>query len=309
MKKNYDETYDPNGKKVRKLVSGIVIAIFALIVIVNCFTIVPTGYSGVRITFGQISNEVVPNGINFKIPFIQNIRTVCNKQQDITFEGQIYSETSERTAIYYDGITVTYQISKDKSSWIYANVSNYEDSLVSKTLVASAIKSASKQFNSTDATNRSIIEAASLQAIQDSINEKYGEGVVYVIKVIISNADFEDTYNATIAQKQNSQLEYERQQIENKKAIEKAEADAKVKLTQAQADADALMIEAEAEAAANKLLQESLTDNVLQNAMIEKWDGELPKVTGGANNLLDITEYAGITSEEVPTEKVTVAEN
>lgn len=298
MARDYDETYDPKGRKRRRIIVTVVIAFLALVIVGNCFTIVPTGYTGVRITFGQVSDRVVPNGINFKVPFIQQIRTVCNKQQDITFDGQIYSETSERTAIYYEGVTITYQISKDKSAWIYANVANYEDSLVSKTLVASAIKSASKQFTSTDATNRSLIESAALVAIQDSIDEKYGAGVVNVIKVNINNADFEDTYNETIAQKQNAQLEYERQQIENQKAIEKAEAEAKVKLTQAQANADALMIEAEAEAEANKLLEESLTPNILQNEMIEKWDGELPKVTGGANTLLDITGYAGFGEAE-----------
>ena len=294
MAKEYDQTYDPNGKKTKKLVLSIVILFAAIIIIANSFTIVPTGYTGVRITFGQISNQVVQNGINFKVPFIQNIKTVCNKQQDITFEGQIWSETSERTAIYYEGVTVTYQISKDKSAWIYANVQNYQDSLVSNTLVASAIKSSSKLFTSTDATNRSIIEAACLTAIQTSIDEKYGPGVVNIMKVNINNADFEETYNQTIAQKQNAQLEYERQQIENKKAVEKAEADAQVKKTEAQANADALMIEAQAEAEANKLLQESLTENVLTNAMIEKWDGELPKVTSGSENLLDISAYAGV---------------
>lgn len=300
MSKDYDETYDPKGRKIKKGVTAIVIALFALILIGNAFTIVPTGYTGVRITFGQISNQVVQNGINFKVPFVQSIKTVCNKQQDITFDGQIFSETSERTAIYYEGVTVTYQIARDKSAWIYANVSNYEDSLVSRTLVSSAIKTTSKQFNSTDATNRGLIETASLQAIQDSINEKYGEGVVNIIKVIISNADFEDTYNETIAQKQNAQLEYERQQIENKKAIEKAEADAQVLKTQAQAQADALMIQAQAEAEANKLLEESLTPNILQNAMIEKWNGELPKVSGSSNSFLDITGYVeGSTSAPV----------
>ena len=46
------------------------------------FEIVPTGYTGVRTTFGQISNQIVPQGFNLKIPFAQNIKLVNNKQQD-----------------------------------------------------------------------------------------------------------------------------------------------------------------------------------------------------------------------------------
>lgn len=38
----------------------------ALVTAVNCVSIVPTGYTGVRTTFGQISSETVPNGLNLK---------------------------------------------------------------------------------------------------------------------------------------------------------------------------------------------------------------------------------------------------
>lgn len=282
--------------KAKKFVSTIVIAILAIIVIGNAFTIIPTGYTGVRSTFGQISSQVVPNGFNWKIPFVQEIRRVNNKQQDITFENKIWSETSERTAIYFEGVTVTYQISKDKSAWIAANVSNYEDALVSSTLVSSAIKTVSKQYNSTDATNRGILEPAAMIAIQESLDSKYGEGTVMINKVVINNADFEDSYNQVIAEKQTAQLEYEKQQIENQKKIEAAEAEAKVRVTEAQAAADAKLIEANADAEANRILEESLTEQILKEMYIEKWDGQLPKVTGEADMMLDMTSLTSSNS-------------
>ena len=43
-------------------------------------------------------------------------------------DDEIWSETNERTAIQYKGITVTYQINPEKSAWIYANISDYEKS-------------------------------------------------------------------------------------------------------------------------------------------------------------------------------------
>lgn len=81
----------------------------------------------------------------------------------------------------------------------------------------------------------------------------------------ISNLDFEESYNQAIADKQNAQLAYEKQQIENQTAIEKAEAEAQAKI-----------IAAEGEAEANSKKQQTLTDEIIKNQWIEKWDGKLP---------------------------------
>lgn len=266
----------------------------------NSLVIIPTGYTGVKSTFGQIDEATVQNGANWKLPFVQKIEKVNNKQQDIVFEGQIWSETAERTALYYDGITVTYQINPKMSAWIYANVSNYEENLVNQTLVASAIKTSSKSLSSTDATNRGIIEPLSMQNIQKALNEKYGENVVIINKVVIASADFEDSYNQAIAEKQTAQLAYEQQQIENQKKIEAAEADAKVKTTQAQAEADAAVIKAQGEADANELLNDSLTEKILQQMYLEKWDGALPKVSlsDGTDAIVDIGNLISATEVE-----------
>ena len=268
---------------------GLVIAVMLIIVAVNSVKIIPTGYTGVRTTFGQISSTVVQSGLNFKIPFIQSINLVNNKQQDVTFDGTISSETSERNEVFFSGITVTYQINAEKSSWIYANVSNYKNNLVSESLVASALKTSSKTLTPTDVTSRNILEPLVKENIQASLNEKYGSEVVKINKVVINNATFDEEYNDKIAQKQQAQMAYETQQIENKTAVEKAEADATVKITQAQAEADAKLISANAEAEANKLVEESLTENILKDKTIEKWNGELPKVTGEDGMRLDIT--------------------
>ena len=269
---------------------GIVVAVMLIIVALNSVKIIPTGYTGVRTTFGQISSTVVQSGLNFKIPFIQSINLVNNKQQDVTFDGTISSETSERNEVFFSGITVTYQINAEKSSWIYANVSNYKNNLVSESLVASALKTSSKTLTPTDVTSRNILEPLVKENIQNSLNEKYGSEVVKINKVVINNATFDEEYNDKIAQKQQAQMAYETQQIENKTAVEKAEADATVKITQAKAEADAKLISANAEAEANRLVEESLTDNILKDKTIEKWNGELPKVTGENGMMLDVTE-------------------
>lgn len=273
-----DEKVVPKTVAKRCYVIPIIVAI--ILFIVSCsFTIIPTGYTGVRTTFGQINDTTVQNGFNWKLPFVQSIEKVNNKQQDVVFnEEKIWSETQSRTTIFYEGITLTYQINPEKSAWIYANVSNYKDSLVPHSIVASAVKASSKSLADTDATNRAVIEPLVVENLQKALDEKYGENVICVNKITISNADFEDSYNQAIAAKQQAQLNAEQQAIENKRAIDKAEADAAVTKTKAEADAEAKLISAQAEAEANALLEKSLTEQILREKYIEKWDGKLPQV-------------------------------
>ena len=276
----------PLNKKLVAILGGLGLVSFLFS---YSFTIIPTGYTGVRVTFGQVEEQTLNNGFNFKIPFIQEIVLVNNKQQDIKFnDNSISSETSERNTVMFQGITVTYQINPQKSAWIYANVTNYEAGLVSESLVASAIKTTSKTLSPNDCTNRSIIEPKAKDNIQKSLDEKYGEGVVYVNKVVINDASFDAEYDEKIAKKQQAQIDYETQQIENKKNIEKAEADAAVTKTNAQAKADAKVIEAQAEADANKAISDSIDENVLRNKYYERWDGKLPTTIVGNDAMTSI---------------------
>lgn len=148
-------------------------------------------------------------------------------------------------------------------------MSDYKENLVSESLVASAIKTTSKGLTPTDVTNRGILEPKAQENIQLSLDEKYGKDVIVVTKVVIKDASFDKAYDDKIAKKQQAQMDYEKQQIENKKNIEKAEADAKVKKTQAQAEADATKIAAEAESEANKKIASSITDKLIENKLAD----------------------------------------
>lgn len=287
------EGRNKNEQRRRRTVAGILcIALIAAIMITQSVVVIPTGFTGVKSIFGQISRESVPNGVSLKIPFIQRVIQVNTKQQDQYFEGQVWSETSDMTEIYYDQITVTYQILPDKAAWIVSNVTNYRDALVNATSVNSAVKEASRQLSSKDATNRGKIEPLVQQSLQASLDAKYGQQVVTIARVIIGDANFEDSYNEAIASRQKAQIEAEQQAIENQKAIDKATADATVKKTQAQAEADAAVIEAQGQADANKLLNDSITDKTLKQQYLDKWDGRLPKVTNGSDVIVSMDDLS-----------------
>ena len=107
-------------------------------------------------------------------------------------------------------------------------------------------------------------------------------------KVIINNADFEDSYNKAISNKQKSQLAAEQQEIVNQKNIDKANADAQAAIAKAKGEAEAKKIAAAAEAEANKRISDSLDDRVIKNKYIDRWNGQMPKVTGSDGTIIDI---------------------
>ena len=271
--------------KLEKLIAIGVAAVLIVVLLFSSVTFIPTGYTGVKVALGQISETPVMSGPAFKIPFIQSIKKVNNKLQDTTIKDKIWAETKERTAVYFEGVTVSFQITPEMSAWLYANVADH-DNLINLGLVSSAVKTVAKQSPVVDVTDRAKVEPEIAIALQHSVNGKYGEGVLIITKVVVADIDYEEDYQAAVAAKQKAQLQYEKQQIENQKAIEKAEADAKAKIKKAEGEAEAKRIAAEAEAEANKKIAQSLNDQVLSNKFYEKWDGVLPKVTGDASVML-----------------------
>lgn len=294
QKSEYDE---PILKKANFIIIPCIIVGLCMFIGGNSIKIVPTNQIGVKSMYGQISDIPAKAGLNFKIPFVQKIELVNCKQQDVEFEEKIWGETSERTPVYMANTTVTYQIDPNSAVWIHKNVSNYNSNLISADIVASALKSASKNFPAQDVTTRDKIQPLAKEKLQQMLNDKYGENVVHIISVIIDDMDFKEEYSQAIAKKSNAQMAYEQAQIANKTALEaaenqkaidikNAEAAAEAKKIEAQGEADAIKIKAEAEAEANKKLAASLNDKVLTHNYYEKWNGKLPEVMDPNANII-----------------------
>jgi regulator of protease activity HflC (stomatin/prohibitin superfamily) len=99
--------------------------------------------------------------------------------------------------------------------------------------------------------------------------------------------DFEPAYNDAIQAKSIAAQTQAKASIENQTAIARAEADKKVALLKAEAEAEQLRIAAQAQAEANRVIQDSLTPELIELKKIEAWDGKLPTVVG-SDTLLDI---------------------
>ena len=271
-----------NVRILKKLVPLAIVALIVALIFGNLH-IVPTGYTGVRVKLGRVQEAPVKSGtLAITIPLIDHIYTINNKQQDLRLSNQIWGETDDKTPVYANDLTVTYQIAADRSAWIFANVSDYASNLISEPLVASAVKSAMVELSPADVTNRARIEPLIQEKLVQSLTAKYGEDTVIINKVVVGYMDFENAYNDAIQAKSIAAQTQARAAIENQTAISRAEADKRVAILGAEAEAEKVRIAAEAQAEANRLVQASLTKDLIELKKVETWDGKLPTIMGGS---------------------------
>ena len=124
--------------------------------------------------------------------------------------------------------------------------------------------------------NRSQLE----MNIQLSMAEKLTAYGVIVSRVSIQDIEFESAFEQVVEQKVAAKQKTMTVQNET---IQKQE-EAKQKVIAAQAEADAILVKAQAEAEANRLLNESLSGELLNYYKIQAWNGEFPQVMGNTVN-------------------------
>ena len=138
--------------------------------------------------------------------------------------------------------------------------------------------------------NRAAISPAVETAIKDAVGDEY---YVDIVAVVITNIDFSDAFGLAVEEKMIAEQAKLKADYENETKVAKAEAEAEAKLKAAQAEidiakaeAEALKIEAEAEAEANKIINGSLTQTIIDKTIADTWNGELPVVLGDGEYIL-----------------------
>ena len=260
-------------KKVMKIAIPIIAVLFAAFVAFNSLTIVEAGHTGVVTTFGKVNEGVLQEGIHFKIPFAQDVVMIDNRIQKLEVNTEAFSKDLQSVNTI---LAINYRVDTSKSYSIYKNIgSDYEN-----VLVVPAVNEVLKAITSTytaeqSVTNRQLIS----DGLITGLNKKLNDIGLYVTDVNIIDFDFSDAFINAIEEKQVAQQK-----------LLKAETEKKTAITNAEAEAEATKIKAKAEAEANETINKSLTDKVIQNEKIKKWNGKLPKVTGSGGTIIDLGE-------------------
>lgn len=290
-------------KKIAVLVAVGVAAILLIVLACSCFASVPTGHTGIITTFGKVEDQTLEAGIHFKLPW-QKVVNMDNRNQKSTLTLTCFSSDIQEVDVVY---TVNYQIEKQNAQNIYKSIGTDYFNTVMTPRINEAVKKQVAQYDA-----ESLID--SRQKLSEEIYATlYSDLANYNVQLVsasIENIDFTDAFTAAVEAKQvaaqnklKAETEQEQATMEAEKAAERAkiqaQAEAEVAKTKANAEAEVARIEADAEkyrkeqeAAANKLLAESMTNDLLHYFYIQNWDGKLPETYVSQEDFMTILDIA-----------------
>ena len=201
-------------------------------------------------------------------------------------DESISIQTKENMAINVD-VGITYHIQEDKVVDLFKSYRRGAEE-ITHIFLRNHVRDAMTRA----AANMTIEEisagrAAFMDGVQKTVQEQVGNlGIVIESIYLVNDMRFPpqvlEAINNKIAAIQRAQ------QRENE--LRETEAEAKKVLSKAEGEAKAILATAEAQAKANDLLSKSLTRELVEMKRIEKWNGILPQVSGGATPFIDMRE-------------------
>lgn len=285
-----------------------VLLVIAFIIVPFSFHTIETGEMAVVKNMGKITHTR-DAGTNWDLWFVNKYQKYDLKEQKVDIQTAAYSSDAQTMTL---DMSFQYQIMSDKVVEIATQYGSLEvlESRI-QAIVIEKTKSVLSSYKAMDIiAQRAQISPAVEEAIKNAIGDEY---FVKVNTVVLSNIDFSDAFEAAVEDKMIAEQAKLKADYENQKKVAEAEAaaaaklkaaEAEIEIAQAQADArlkaaqaekaiaeaeaEAIRVKAEAEAAANKIIAESITSELLDKILAENWDGQLPDTYVGDGSDLGI---------------------
>ena len=259
-------------------IKKIAITAVAAVVLIALFTLsaksVPAGFVGIRTQFGAVSGNFLPEGLNFNIPFIQNIQLMDCRIQKIEAEAIAASKDLQTVT---SKIAVNFSVSPDKATQLFKEVGTNYRAVIIEPAVQEIVKQITAQFSAEDLiAKRSDVS----QKMTAMLSEKITRSGIIINDFNVLNFEFSSDFNRAIEQKQVAQ----QNALKAQQDLERIKIEAEQKVVQAQAEADALKIQKQ-EITADLL---KLREIEAQLKAIDKWDGKLPLYTGDGTPFIDL---------------------
>ncbi len=261
-------TVNPNGKKV-KIIVGVCVALLLIVAIsIASITIVPAGHKGVTLNMGAVTGAVMNEGINFKIPFVQNAEIIDVRVKK--YESKDNSSASKDLQTIKSSIAVNYRVNQDHVADLYQKIGMSYESTVINPAISECIKSVTSRYTAEELiTKRTEVSEEMKKFLQKKLSEKY----ILVDSFNIINFDFTDAFNTAIEEKQIA----EQNALKAKYDLERIKTEAEQAVTKAKGEAEAM-----------KLKNEQISQNIIYLEFIDKWDGKMPTYYGSDNLFLGL---------------------
>lgn len=271
-----------NGEiSVKRIVGCAIAALIVLVLILGCFIRVPTGHTGVVSTFGRVENYTLDAGVHFKAPW-QKVIKMDNRIQKHSVEMSCFSSDIQEVKVNY---TLNYQISKTNAMTIYATIGReYFDTVITPN-ISEAVKVASAKYTAESLINDRGRLATDIETNLISLLAPYN---IEVVGTSIEDIDFTDAFTNAVEAKQVAQQDKLKAQTVAEQKVIEANAAAEVKKINVDAEAYEIQVRADAEAEANKKINASLSQNLIDYTRAQRWDGKYPTYFGGDGALVDL---------------------
>lgn len=273
-----------------------VIMVIGLIGFFVCMNRIPAGYVGVVYNMnGGVDGETLTQGWHLVSP-TKKVTTysIGIEQSYLTAENKGDSKKDESFKIpTSDGKTVTvnlefsYRFDADRVADTFIQFKGRSGEDIKDTFIKPKIiawtQEISANYPVTDifGDKRTTINAE----LDVYLKEKFEPYGIIIDTVNFTDISVDDETAAAIQEKVTAQQKLELAKIEAETALINANKDKEV----AEIEAEKILIAAEAQATANRKISESLTNVLIQQQKLEKWNGELPQIVSDGTIIKDFS--------------------
>ncbi|MGJ7922615.1 prohibitin family protein [Neobacillus sp. LXY-4] len=260
------------------ITAGVILAA-VLILLFFSVTTVASGHRGVLLQLGEVKPTILDEGLHFKLPFIQSVQPI---------EVRVQKEESSQTAASKDLQTVTatvavnFSVDPNAVNKLYQEIGMDYKGRIIDPAIAEALKAVTAQYTAEELISKRPEVSAK---VKDMLEEKLTKYFMKLEEINIKEFAFSEEFNNAIEQKQTA----EQNALKATRDLERIKIEAEQQITQAQAEAEALRLK-KAEVTPELI---ELKQIEVQEKALQKWDGKLPSVTGGATPFIDITGITG----------------
>lgn len=265
---NADKLRAGGASIVGKLVGALVLLL--VLYWLAPFVVVPAGHRGVITTFGKVREEVLGEGIHFRIPIVNQVHLLDVRVQKGEGSGEAASkdlQTIHTTA------ALNYHLDPPRVAITFRDIGTLLE--VEERIILPATQEAVKAVTAKYTAEELISKRQDVRdQIRDFLVTRLGRHGILVDEFSITNFDFSKSFNEAIEAKTTA----EQLKLKAERDLERIRVEAEQKVAQAKAEAESLRIQKQEVTSELIRLREIET----QRAAIEKWNGQLPSVTGGA---------------------------
>lgn len=258
---------------------------FAALCVTSC-TLVDSGEVGIKFKKfgltdqGALVAQPVSGYVTYN-PFTENVFTYPVYIQRVDYKA--FTVTTKDAAVFTMDPVIAYNVVRDRATDIFTKYRKPLEDIEAgymRTCIYDAYRIVANKYTSDELmSNRAQFEAEVRAMLDKSLGEE-GFVVNEFTSQITPPASLSQTIEAKNAAVQAA--------LKAENEVKKAEAEAKIAVAKAEGEAKAMRVKADAEAYYNMKISASLTDRIVAEDWIEKWDGKMPSVQSGNGNMMPV---------------------